>query len=278
MEFKKDRITLSFDKFKEYLYNLNIDINIELLNLLCHKDYIVANDKNSYICKLKYSEERIKKAKTERLKSKSKKIESSIDVNKSINYLSKENDNKELHVEDLNVNKKEDEICESPIEEHVKDNEIFSQNTQTAKTSSYLFYEKPIDIEKTKYIDDDIEVPDNIVDVYEELEIKDQIIDKMETDITKLREEIVVKDNQISDLKSNSFIINKIHEVNKLLFRKSKLDEKVNAFIISLENISNKKVINFINGRIVNLKKDVKDINILTKLIKDNMDKLLFNN
>lgn len=278
MEFKKDRITLSFDKFKEYLYNLNIDINIELLNLLCHKDYIVANDKNSYICKLKYSEERIKKAKTERLKSKSKKIELSIDVNKSINYLSKENDNKELHIEDLNVNKKEDEICESPIEEHVKDNEIFSQNTQTEKTSSYLFYENPIDIEKTKYIDDDIEVPDNIVDVYEELEIKDQIIDKMETDITKLREEIVVKDNQISDLKLNSFIINKIHEVNKLLFRKSKLDEKVNAFIISLENISNKKVINFINGRIVNLKKDVKDINILTKLIKDNMDKLLFNN
>lgn len=289
MEFKKDRITLSFDKFKEYLYNLNIDINVELLNLLCHKDYIVANDKKGYICKLKYSEERIKKAKTERLKSKSKKIELPIDVNKSTNYLSKDNDNKELHVEDLNVNKKEDEICESPIEEHVKDNnKIFSPNTQTAKTSSYLFYENPIDIEKTKYIDEDIinkEVPDNIVDVYEELEIKDQIIDNLENDLEKLRKEISIRDKKINELikkmdilKTKDCTLNKkdlIYYFDNILLKQSKICNYINSFILDIEESSPKKVKFVTNKGLPKLKSHILEINNEVELVNKKICELL---
>lgn len=292
MEFKKDRITLSFDKFREYLHNLNIDINIELLNLLCHKDYVVANDKNGYICKLKYSEERIKKAKTERLKVKSKKIDELIDVDKSIKDLSKEKDNKELHIEDLNVNKKDleekDEICESPVEECVKDdNKIFKQNIQTAKTSSYLFYENPIDIETTKYIDNDIidKVPDNILDIYEELDLKDQIIDNLENDLEKLRKEIFIRDKKINELikemdilKTKDCTINKkdlINYFDNILLKQSKLCNYINNFILDIEETSPKKIKFVTNKGLPKLKSHILEINSEVETLNKKICELL---
>lgn len=288
MEFKKDRITLSFNKFTEYLHNLNIDINIELLNLLCHNDYVVTNDKNGYICKLKYSEERIKKAKTERLKAKTKKIDEPIEVNKTINYLNKEKDNKELHIENINTNKKEVEICESPTEEYVKDcNKIFTPNIQTAKTSSYLFYENPIDMEKTKYIDNDIidKVPDNVLDIYEELELKDQIIDNLENDLGKLRKEISIRDKKINEiikemdiLKTKDCTLNKkdlINYFDNILLKQSKLCSYINSFILDIEESSPKKVKFVTNKGLPKLKSQILEINNEVELVNKKICELL---
>lgn len=114
---------------------------------------------------------------------------------------------------------KEEKICESPVEEYIKnDNELFTYNTQTAKTSSYLFYENSIDIEETKYIDNNIinKVPDNVLDIYEELELKDQIIDNLENDLEKLRKEISIRDKKINELiKEIDILKNKDCNINK---------------------------------------------------------------
>ena len=299
MEFKNNKITLSFCNFRNYLNSFNIEVNEELINSLCHENYTISKNKDKYICKMKYSEDRIKKANTERLKKRIK--------NKNNNIV----DEKEIHSEDIlktelkdlsSLDNLKNEICLSPNDEYnnldianCKDI-TKSQDIQTARTSSYLFeddnqFHKNDNININSKQDNKVNnetidtIPDDIFDIYEELDLKDQIIEKLENNIVKLKDEINIRDKKIlelikktDNLKINSFMINKkdiIYELNKLSLQKTKIYENVNTFIISLEKVPPKKVFIFINERITNLKKEVNDINILSNSINHKIIELL---
>ncbi len=67
MEFINDKIIISFNKFKDFLDNINIEIDKELIETLKHPDYIIDKKKDKYMKKIKYSEERIANANTKRM-------------------------------------------------------------------------------------------------------------------------------------------------------------------------------------------------------------------
>ncbi len=128
-------------------------------------------------------------------------------------------------------------------------------------------------------------IPDDIFDIYEELDLKDQIIEKLEDNVIKLKEEVNIRDKKIlelikktENLKINSFMINKkdiIYELNKLSLQKTKIYENINTFIISLEKVPPKKLFIFINERITNLKNELNDINILSNSTNHKIIELL---
>lgn len=142
MEFENNRITLSFYSFRKFLNNLNIEVDKELINSLCHEKYIISKKKDKYICKMRYSEDRIKKANLERLKKRSK--------NKNNNIV----DEKEIQLENnLKTETKKDystDIIDGLPNETLNSNEYKNnkhnfkdiekcKGSQTARSSSYLF-------------------------------------------------------------------------------------------------------------------------------------------
>lgn len=276
MNFKNDKITLSFYELEKYLNSLNINLTESIIYTLCHKDYIISKDKDKYVCKMRYSEERIKKANSERLKKKSKnKIEVS---NENKNVVVEETQIEKLDLkESLQVDEKE-QICLSPdknIEGNIIDNEI--PEIQTARSSSYLFY----DDAKNQISN----IPDNILDVYEELDLKDQIIEKLENDIINLREEINIRDKKIlklikkiNNFETNSFLINKkniIYELDNLSLQQNKIYENINNFIMSLEKVPPKRMSVVINEKLTKLKDEINNINALSNTINSKIIKLL---
>lgn len=316
MNFKNDKIILSFNIFTKYLDKFNINITEDILKSLCHENYVISRDKEKYICKMKYSEERIKKANIERLKKRGKNKIEDIKINteeQNMKYLdigvsgfSKFENNKDnyktnkeeddnimkiqsqntklnVHTEILSPESFKNNICLSPVNNNCNNinNKMINndiQESQTARSSSYLFDEQKLAFTNNELI---VDVPDNILDIYDESDLKDQIIEKLEIDIITLRNEIVIKDKQIFELNNKignvetNSIINKIHDLNKLLFQKTELYRKVDAFIISLEKVPPKKISNFVNKRIINLKKEIYNINNLSKLVEDKIDELL---
>lgn len=301
MNFKNDKIILSFNTFTKYLDKFNISITEDILISLCHENYVISRDKEKYICKMKYSEERIKKAKIERLKKRDKnKIEDikiniekhnmkDLDIGESCfsNFENNKEDNNIIEIQSqntkINVNTEilspeslKNNICLSPVNNNCNDinNKIVNndiQESQTARSSSYLFDEQKLAFTNNELI---VDIEDNILDVYDESDLKDQIIEKLETDIIIKDKQIFELNNKIGNIETNS-IINKIHDLNKLLFQKTELYKKVNAFIISLEKVPPKKMSNFVNKRIINLKKEIYSINNLSKLIEDKIVELL---
>lgn len=300
IEFKNNKIILSFCDFKKYLNNFDIEVNEELIRSLCHENYTITKNKNEYICKMKYSEERIKKANAERIKKRN------ANKNNNISFPTELQPNDTTLKTDLKEKPKpvleelQNNMCLSPNNEHNKFNydvnyenyEYLKKNQeiQTARTSSYLF-ENEIQCCKNNMNFDKQDniftepIPEDVLDVYEELDIKEQIIEKLEIDILKLKEQINIRDKKISELikkidnlKINSFTMNKkdiIHDLDKLSLQKNKIHEIINTFIISLEKVSPKKVYIFVNERIIELKKEINDINILSNSINHKIIELL---
>jgi predicted RNase H-like nuclease len=316
MDFKNDKITLSFNNFKKYLSSFDIEVTEYLINTLCHEDYIISNDKKNkqkYICKMKYSEDRIKKASTERLRKRSKnmntkdkkdQIYSGPDINSYENKYNEFQDIKlDTNAKNISRDNFQNKIYESPCEVSVKSiyenyndkkiNDKHLQNIQTARTSSYLF-DKEILITKNND-DKEIEeqlldtsesiIPNNILDIYEELDIKEQIIEGLEDDISKIKKEIIIKDKKISELikeidntKNNNFNFNKeqlIDILNNLLKKQIKLNENINSFVISVESASPKKINMIVNKNIINIKNQINSISYDTNLINDEIVNLL---
>lgn len=309
MDFKNDKITLSFYNFKKYLNSFNIEVTKELINSLCHEDYIVSDekkDKEKYICKMKYSEERIKKANTERLRKKSKnKIrdekdvlnintqnqqipKSDINSDENINHnVNNEDINSETHLKTISRDNLQNEICDSPIKNiHENDRD---QNSQTARTSSYLFDETNLiykNNNNSNEIDNQIpDIPSDILDIYEELDIKEQIIEGLENNVEKLRKEIIIRDKKISflikevdNIKVNNCNFNReqlIDILNTLLKKQLKLHEDIYSFILSVESASPKNVNMVVNKNIINIKNKINSISDETNLINNKIVKLL---
>lgn len=246
MEFENNRITLSFYSFKIFLNNLNIEVDEELMNSLCHEKYIISKKKNKYICKMRYSEDRIKKANLERLKKRPK--------NKNNNIV----DEKEIQSENnLKTETKKD--CSTDIIDGLP-NKILNSNeyennkhnfkdiekskeSQTARSSSYLFNDeneqiiispdtipdtkKDIIIDNTININsknnndicnssiyyndenrlvienesfDDINIPEDILDIYDKLDEKDQLIDVLIDKNKELEIKLKEKDTELNNL------------------------------------------------------------------------------
>lgn len=241
MEFENNRITLSFYSFKTFLNNLNIEVDEELMNSLCHEKYIISKKKNKYICKMRYSEDRIKKANLERLKKRPK--------NKNNNIV----DEKEIQSENnLKTETKKD--CSTDIIDGLP-NKILNSNeyennklekskeSQTARSSSYLFNDEneqiiisPDTIPDTKrdiiidntininskknndicnspiyYNDknelvignessDDINIPEEILDIYDKLDEKDQLINVLIDKNKELEIKLKEKDSELNNL------------------------------------------------------------------------------
>jgi hypothetical protein len=162
IDFKNNKVTLSFNNLKEYLNSLNIEVTKDLIVSLCHKDYIISSDKNKYICKMRYSEERIKKAKQKRLEKKNSKKYKSEEYNISILSNTFENISKNDKLQNISS-----DIIDVLINTEEKDKNKISaqsinvlnnidvktciQENQTARSSSYLFE----DVNKQLYISSD---------------------------------------------------------------------------------------------------------------------------
>lgn len=232
MEFENNRITLSFYSFKTFLNNLNIEVDEELMNSLCHEKYIISKKKNKYICKMRYSEDRIKKANLERLKKRPK--------NKNNNIV----DEKEIQSENnLKTETKKD--CSTDIidglpnkilnsneyenNKHNFNNIEKSKESQTARSSTYLFNDEneqiiiSLDTKKDIIIDntininskknndknglvienessDDINIPEEILDIYDKLDEKDQLIDVLIDKNKELEIKLKEKDSELNNL------------------------------------------------------------------------------
>lgn len=248
MEFENNRITLSFYGFKKFLNNLNIDVDEELMNSLCHEKYIISKNKNKYICKMRYSEDRIKKANLERLKKRSKNKNNNIIIDEKEIQL--DNDLKTEIKKDSSINIIDglpNEILNSK-DEHNKHNfkDIEKcKESQTARSSSYLFNDEneqliisPDTISDTKkdiiidnininskknnndtcnspiyYSDknglvfenenescDDINIPEEIFDIYDKLDEKDQLIDVLMDKNKELEIKLKEKDLELNNL------------------------------------------------------------------------------
>jgi hypothetical protein len=198
--------------------------------------------------------------------------------NNNIMKIQSQNTKINVHTEILSPESFKNNICLSPVNNNCNNINNDIQESQTARSSSYLFDEQKLAFTNNELI---VDVSDNILDIYDESDLKDQIIEKLEIDIIALRNEIVIKDKQIFELNNKignvetNSIINKIHDLNKLLFQKTELYKKVDAFIISLEKVPSKKISNFVNKRIINLKNEIYNINNLSKLVEDKIVELL---
>lgn len=263
---------------------------------------------------MKYSEERIKKANTERQRKKSKnKIINKQDVlnintqnqhflNSDINgdgnikhNINNEDMNLEIHLKTISRDNLQNEICNSPIKNIIEnysnpnENNKLLQDSQTARTSSYLFDEINLiseNINNNNEINKQLpDIPNNILDIYEELDIKEQIIEGLENDLEKLRKEIVIRDKKISvlikeidNIKINNCNFNReqlIDILNNLLKKQLKLHENIYSFILSVESASPKNLNMIVNKNIINIKNQINSISDETNLINNKIVKLL---
>lgn len=310
MEFINDKVTVSFNKLKEYL---NIEINQELITSLIHSDYIIDLKKGKYVCKIKYSKERIEKAKEKRSEKKVKK-----------NNIFKKEDNKEVQLDsstddkdpiiDMHVISSEKIKLNKPQELSPDKNKVqqIIENTQTARSDSYLFNEidkcnSPIDnkdlsqdteiknksqskISEDLIFIEDGEIPDELMDIYEKVELQEDMIDSFIDDIKTLEFKLEDKEFRINDLKQfiikykksftdiktiksdllmivNNIIENNTTVITKIIEYNKYLDGALNKNTLDIIYIDKRDLENTIN-----LKSN--DLNNLKDTLMNNLNKL----